>query len=499
MRAAALGSRRAAAMAAPMSTTAEPKGVVMRGVPVKDAPFFPLLPAEQLTSDVPRVNVPILTAWGVQLVGCSLSDAVAGLAAKLDGALEVAPGTARVVFSDDGSRVPSALTIADLLPHSWAVQADGVVVCKFAPARSARGAAASRTLPALTLALGPGGAKGADESALLDSLRRRLRDVRGDADDGRRAVRFPEFVQLVREAMQTGGFADAHGTAMQSDPEADTADSDLMGGVASARGPRDARLRGSERGLLRVARALASELEREGEVVRVRHSADSAVRDTLVLLRPEDSVGMTSALDVDGSQVRAAIEEKVAELARLLERLEVMDGKGRDIGRRARRQARWMATGAGVLMVGQYGVIFHQIYSVSWDVMEPLCYFLAQTYAVIAYAYFLATRAEPDNAGIFGWLVQRRRSAMHAALPNRHWRDVTKFDSQRSELVGRIATLRDEVSVLLARLGFSPDSRDLGAASLAAPIAAAALEARASRQADGRVAGDSAPAAEPRA
>ncbi|KAA0150673.1 hypothetical protein FNF27_02743 [Cafeteria roenbergensis] len=517
-----------------MTGLAAPPTQLLSGVHMNDAPFFPLLPSPpprgDAAADSASIQVPVLGNGGVELVKCGINEAAATLAAHADEALGLATGSARVVFSDDGSRVPSALAVRDLLPHSWAIVADGAVIAKFAPARSARGAAASRTIPAMTLALGHGGAKGADESALLDAVRSRLRAMRdgiaiaapgegADAVDGsdpasagragaasavglpsaeeaaadseasvprRRAVRFPEFVQLVRDAMATGGYADAHPSlpgarehlADQSGTETEGfTDADLANSVASARGPRDARLRGSERGLIRVARALAAELERAGEVVRVRHSADSAVRDTLVLIRPEDSQGMAAALDVDGTLVREEVEAKAEELARLLERVERMDATGRSISAAARKQSRTIAVTAGVLMVAQYAAIFHQIYSVSWDVMEPLCYFLAQTYAIGAYAYFLATRAEPDNAGIFGWVVQRRRAAMHKDLAFQPWQDVQAFDAKRAELVRRVASIRDEVAVLLARLGFSADDLDqLSAASLAAPLAAVALE-----------------------
>jgi hypothetical protein len=286
--------------------------------------------------------------------------------------------------------------------------------------------------------------------------------------------------------MTSGGFIDAHSALVESGGASETTAGsaavggiELASGLASARGPRDARLRGSERGIIRVARALAAELERSGEVVRVRHSADSAVKDTLVLLREEDTAGMSDALDVHGSRVRQDIEAKAAELAALLRRLEKMDSVGGSITQQARKQARRTAAGMGALMLVQYAVIFQQIYSVSWDVMEPLCYFLAQSYAVGAYAYYLSTRAEPDNANIFGWLVQRRRAAMHKQLPKASWQSPAQFDRARSSLVLRIASLRDELAVSLARLGLAPDSPDLGAAALAAPVAAAAVEAAA--------------------
>lgn len=540
---------------------------MLDGVTINDAPFLPLLPAKFGSQSVPpQLSIPVLLDGSrVELVACSLEDSVASLATAVSAITGGHPGSCSVIFLDDGALVPRALRIRDVLPHAWAVLSGDTVLGKFSPARSTRGVAAARTLPALALALGHGGAKGADESALLSDVRDRLRRIRdghcdaslrastntgavaaaerasqagssahgggspsaattapatdgaspalqtgrgmegigpagqasgrgssagggavgaGEAREaGRRGLRFPEFVQLVRECMASGGYTDAHlssvGGGAAAEGGAGASGSELAGGLPSARGPRDARLRGSERGIIRVARALAAELERSGEVVRVRHSADRAVRDTLVLLREEDTAGMAAALDVRGERLRGEIEVRAAELAALLRRLEKMDSVGGSIMQQARRQARRSAAGLGALMVAQYALIFQQIYTVSWDVMEPLCYFLAQSYAVGAYAYYLSTRAEPDNASIFGWLVHRRRAAMHRQLPRAAWHSPAKFDADRSKLVLRIASLRDELAVSLARLGLAPESHDFGAAALAAPVAAAAVEAAA--------------------
>jgi hypothetical protein len=462
------------------------KAPLLEGVGLVEAPFFPLLPAPPLDEGevvIPRLRVPVATVEGVEVVDCAADAPVRELIEGVAAVFGAAADLVLVVFAD-GTRVPRALRIRDLLSHSWAIHVNGVVVSKIAPARSTRGVVSSRTVPSMTLALGHGGAKGTDEMALLETVRGKLRVLRdsptvqgGMSLPGRRSMRFPEFVQLVRDAMSDfgAGFEQVvmgEGSVAVRGPD----DRVNLAPYGSSLGrTRNVRLRGSEKELILLARSLVTELERAGDVVRVRHGADSSHRDALVLLRPADHLGMARALDLDGAAVRAEIEAKAGELATLLSRLERMDRTGSDIVAHARSQARGIAVAAGLAMVAQYGAIFYQIYTVSWDTMEPLCYFLGQFYAVMAYAYFLSTRAEPDNANIFQWLVDHRRAAMHAKLEPRQWRTPGEFDHSRSLLVRRVAAARDEIAVLFSRLGVAIDNPDLVTSTLSAPAAVAAL------------------------
>lgn len=79
--------------------------------------------------------------------------------------------------------------------------------------------------------------------------------------------------------------------------------------------------------------------------------------------------------------------------------------------------------GLGYLVVSTAGLFRLTFWELSWDVMEPICYFVTSTYFMACYAFFLRTRTEPSFEGIF----RSRFSAKQKRLMELHNFDVERY------------------------------------------------------------------------
>jgi hypothetical protein len=94
------------------------------------------------------------------------------------------------------------------------------------------------------------------------------------------------------------------------------------------------------------------------------------------------------------------------------EELKAMEAVKADIDRRATLQVRrelW--GGLAALALQTAGFMRLTFWELSWDVMEPICFFVTSTYFMAGYAFFLRTKREPSFEGFFQsrFLVKQKR------------------------------------------------------------------------------------------
>lgn len=82
-----------------------------------------------------------------------------------------------------------------------------------------------------------------------------------------------------------------------------------------------------------------------------------------------------------------------------LEKLEIIKS---DIDKRADdlvRKELW--AGLGLIMAQTIGFFRLTFWELSWDVMEPICFYVTSTYFMAGYAFFLRTSKEPSFEGFY--------------------------------------------------------------------------------------------------
>jgi hypothetical protein len=102
----------------------------------------------------------------------------------------------------------------------------------------------------------------------------------------------------------------------------------------------------------------------------------------------------------------------VAENDPAREELKAMEAAKADIDRAATLQVRrelW--GGLAALALQTAGFMRLTFWELSWDVMEPICFFVTSTYFMAGYAFFLRTKREPSFEGFFQsrFLVKQKR------------------------------------------------------------------------------------------
>lgn len=82
-----------------------------------------------------------------------------------------------------------------------------------------------------------------------------------------------------------------------------------------------------------------------------------------------------------------------------LEKLQIIKS---DIDKRADdlvRKELW--AGLGLIMAQTIGFFRLTFWELSWDVMEPICFYVTSTYFMAGYAFFLRTSKEPSFEGFY--------------------------------------------------------------------------------------------------
>lgn len=80
--------------------------------------------------------------------------------------------------------------------------------------------------------------------------------------------------------------------------------------------------------------------------------------------------------------------------------------------------------GLGFMVLQTLGFMRLTFWELSWDVMEPICFFVTSLHFALAYGFFLRTSKEPTFEGFF----QRRFKVKQAKLMKSHNFDVEKYE-----------------------------------------------------------------------
>ncbi|KAK7409986.1 hypothetical protein VNO78_00438 [Psophocarpus tetragonolobus] len=134
------------------------------------------------------------------------------------------------------------------------------------------------------------------------------------------------------------------------------------------------------------------------------HSGNVIVFGNVVFLRPE--------------QVAKTLESLVSEsIAKpddpRRKELEKMERQKTMIDEKAKAQVRGeLYCGLGFLTVQTLGLMRLTFWELSWDVMEPICFFMTSLYFSLAYIFFLRTSKEPTFQGYFQTRFRARQQRL---------------------------------------------------------------------------------------
>ncbi|XP_028752786.1 calcium uniporter protein 6, mitochondrial [Neltuma alba] len=216
--------------------------------------------------------------------------------------------------------------------------------------------------------------------------------------------------------------------------------------------------------------SLKSKLEGEGKEVIPFSELLQACENTGVARSPEEASAYARVLDEAGVILLFRDKvylhpQKVADLVRRAvplvltcedstsEELRRLQEKKLEIDMLAHKQVRrilWCGLGASLLQVGLFFRL--TFWEFSWDVMEPIAFFVTSTGLVIGYAYFLFTSRDPTYQDFMKRLFISRRKK----LIKRYNFDVERF----KELQRRSIQSLDANTILKKRLGMELDLDD---------------------------------------
>lgn len=120
-----------------------------------------------------------------------------------------------------------------------------------------------------------------------------------------------------------------------------------------------------------------------------------------------------------------------------IELLKKMEDEKAQIDERAEGQVRRELWAGLVFMMAQtVGFMRLTFWELSWDVMEPICFFVTSLYFMAGYAFFLRTSRDPSFEAIFHvrFLARQRR------LISLHNFDIHRFHHLRRMVAGRRIT-----------------------------------------------------------
>ncbi|KAK7406638.1 hypothetical protein VNO78_08267 [Psophocarpus tetragonolobus] len=149
-------------------------------------------------------------------------------------------------------------------------------------------------------------------------------------------------------------------------------------------------------------------------------SAAVIVLGDVVFLRPEQvAKAIQGLLPVAGGQVQESVRRE----------LEEMERKKLAIDNRADTMVRrelW--GGLGFLIVQTVAFMRLTFWELTWDVMEPICFYLTSMYFMAGYAFFLRTSKEPSFQGVY----QTRFSSKQKRLMQLQNFDIQRYNQLRA-------------------------------------------------------------------
>ncbi|XP_022875656.1 calcium uniporter protein 4, mitochondrial-like [Olea europaea var. sylvestris] len=123
-------------------------------------------------------------------------------------------------------------------------------------------------------------------------------------------------------------------------------------------------------------------------------SGEVIVLGAVVFLRP-DQVAKSMEKLISQSIIAMPNDPRRKELAHLEKKKSIIDQKAHCLVQRE------LYFGLGFLVLQTLGFMRLTFWELSWDVMEPICFFVTSAHFAIAYAFFLRTSQEPSFNGYF--------------------------------------------------------------------------------------------------
>ncbi|CAB4265772.1 unnamed protein product [Prunus armeniaca] len=148
-------------------------------------------------------------------------------------------------------------------------------------------------------------------------------------------------------------------------------------------------------------------------------SGNVIVLGNVVFLRPEQVA--KSMESIISQSMAMPNDPRRRELQQLETQKMVIDQKARALVRGE------LYCGLGFLLFQTISAIRLTFWELSWDVMEPICFFVTSMYFALGYGFFLRTSMEPTFQGFF----QRRFEAKQQRLMEAHKFDVQKYKHLR--------------------------------------------------------------------
>ncbi|GMH06468.1 hypothetical protein Nepgr_008308 [Nepenthes gracilis] len=142
--------------------------------------------------------------------------------------------------------------------------------------------------------------------------------------------------------------------------------------------------------------------------------------------------------------------------------LEGMEKKKAVIDRKAEslvRKELWC--GFGFLVVQTAVFMRLTFWELTWDVMEPICFYVTSMYFMVGYAFFLRTSKEPSFEGFF----QSRFSAKQKQLFQTYNFDVRRYNELRQACCPRSPPLLEEAAAAFAPSFVGSERMKFGTAS----------------------------------
>ncbi|KAI3862360.1 hypothetical protein MKX03_014378 [Papaver bracteatum] len=129
---------------------------------------------------------------------------------------------------------------------------------------------------------------------------------------------------------------------------------------------------------------LAKTLDESGSVI---------VLGNIVFLRPEQ---LTKAIEsVIPLPICNKNDPRKSEFENMVKKKELIDAKAEVLVKRE------LWSGLGLLVLQTAGFMRLTFWELSWDVMEPICFFVTSMYFMAGYAFFLRTSRDPSFEGFF--------------------------------------------------------------------------------------------------
>lgn len=146
-------------------------------------------------------------------------------------------------------------------------------------------------------------------------------------------------------------------------------------------------------------------------------SGSVIVLGNIVFLRPEQVAKSMETLI--SQSIATPNDPRREELEQMEKQKSVIDQKAKTLVQGE------LYCGLGFLVLQTLGFMRLTFWELSWDVMEPICFFVTSLHFAGAYAFFLRTSKEPSFEGYF----QRRFKAKQKQLMKTHNFDLEKYNN----------------------------------------------------------------------